>query len=202
VGSLVRLRYGLPGCSPPCTYQTGASSLSRLPRDRSPPVAGYITTTANGLLVWALSRTRRFNRRQVGASFPSSVSLFDLRAVSSSRPALRLRWRAQKLSRLAVAPTLRGAPPLPGHTVTASSTTARFGAIGMTIGGEPACGRDQSRHNLVSGGSKDPNHDADPMQARRTGGVLPTQFLPSHQCIGEDSDGSQHSEQPATRRAP
>ena len=23
-----------------------------------------------------------------------------------------------------------------------------------------ACGRDQSRHNLVSGGSKDPNHDA------------------------------------------
>jgi hypothetical protein len=137
VGSLVRLRYGLPGCSPPCTYQTGASSLSRLPRDRSPPVAGYITTTANGLLVWALSRTRRFNRRQVGASFPSSVSLFDLRAVSSSRPALRLRWHAQKLSRLAVAPILRQAPPLPGHTLTALSTTASLGAIGMTIGGEP-----------------------------------------------------------------
>ncbi len=92
--------------------------------------------------------------------FPSSVSLFDLRAVSSSRPALRLRWRAQKLSRLAVAPTLRQAPPLPGHSLTASSTTARFGSIGMTIRGEPACGRDQSRHNLVSGGSKDPNHDA------------------------------------------
>src|SRR5260370_32994157 len=35
-----------------------------------------------------------------------------------------------------------------------------LGAIGMTIGGEPACGRVQSRHNLVSGGSKDPNHDA------------------------------------------
>jgi hypothetical protein len=35
-----------------------------------------------------------------------------------------------------------------------------LGAIGMTIRGEPACGRDQSRHNLVSGGSKDPNHDA------------------------------------------
>jgi hypothetical protein len=30
----------------------------------------------------------------------------------------------------------------------------------MTIRGEPAFGRDQSRHNLVSGGSKDPNHDA------------------------------------------
>ena len=35
-----------------------------------------------------------------------------------------------------------------------------FGAIGMTIREEPAFGRDQSRHNLVSGGSKDPNHDA------------------------------------------
>src|SRR5260370_36848885 len=35
-----------------------------------------------------------------------------------------------------------------------------LGAIGMTIRGEPAFGRDQSRHNLVSGGSKDPNHDA------------------------------------------
>ena len=34
-------------------------------------------------------------------------------------------------------------------------------AVGMTIRGEPACGRAyQSRHNLVFGGSKDPNHDA------------------------------------------
>ena len=73
---------------------------------------------------------------------------------------------------------------------------------GMTIRGEPACGRDHSRHNLVSGGSKDPNHDADPMQARRTGGVLPPRFLPSRQCIGEDSDGSPHSVQPAARRTP
>jgi hypothetical protein len=35
-----------------------------------------------------------------------------------------------------------------------------LGSIGMTIRGEPAFGRDQSRHNLVFGGSKDPNHDA------------------------------------------
>jgi hypothetical protein len=34
--------------------------------------------------------------------------------------------RAQELSRLAVAPTLRHALVLPGHTLTASSTTARF----------------------------------------------------------------------------
>ena len=62
---------------------------------------------------------------------------------------------------MAAAPSLRHAPSLPGHTLTASSTTASLGAIGMTITGEPAFGRaDQSRHNLVSGGSKDPNYDA------------------------------------------
>ena len=44
-----------------------------------------------------------------------------------------------------------------------------FGAIGMTIRGEPAFGRDQSRHNLVFGGSKDPNHDA----AMRIGSEAP-----------------------------
>src|ERR1700716_854749 len=37
--------------------------------------------------------------------FPSSVSLFDLKAVSSSRSALCSGRRAEKLSRLAVAPT-------------------------------------------------------------------------------------------------
>jgi hypothetical protein len=34
--------------------------------------------------------------------------------------------RARELSRLAVAPTLRRTPPLPGHTLTAPSTTARL----------------------------------------------------------------------------
>src|SRR5271157_5482272 len=42
---------------------------------------------------------------------PSSVSLFDLKAVSSSRSALRSGRRAEKLSRLAVAPTFPHAPP-------------------------------------------------------------------------------------------
>jgi hypothetical protein len=39
---------------------------------------------------------------------------------------------------LAVAPTLRHAPPLPGHILTASSTMAPLGAVRMTIRGEPA----------------------------------------------------------------
>src|SRR6267378_6235851 len=40
-------------------------------------------------------------------------------------PAAAPRRRAQELSRLAVAPTFRHASPLPGHPLTASSTTAR-----------------------------------------------------------------------------
>ncbi len=55
--------------------------------------------------------SRRFGRAPF---FSSPVSLFDLKAVSSSRSALRSSWRAQELSRLAVAPTLRHTPPFPG----------------------------------------------------------------------------------------
>src|ERR1700692_4792500 len=58
--------------------------------------------------------------------------------VSSPRPAVLQSRRAQELSRLAVAPTLRRTPPLPGHALTASSTTAPLGAVGMTIRGGPA----------------------------------------------------------------
>jgi hypothetical protein len=107
----------------------------------------------------ALSRRRRFNRRQVSASF--SFSFFvrsESRFFVPTRTSLALaRAEAVKVGR---------------HTdLTTGSAVARphldsfkhdgtLGAIRMTIGGEPACGRDQSRHNLVSGGSKDPNHDA------------------------------------------
>jgi len=35
-----------------------------------------------------------------------------------------------------------------------------FSAVGMTIEGSPLPGAVQSRHNLVSGRSEDPNHDA------------------------------------------
>ena len=77
--------------------------------------------------------SRRFGRAPF---FSSPVSLFDLKAVSSSRSALRSSRRAQELSRLAVAPTLRHTPPFPGHTLTASSTTAPLGAVRtMTIRG-------------------------------------------------------------------
>jgi hypothetical protein len=100
-------------------------------------------------------------QRATGRGIFSFVSFFvrsESRFFVPTRSSLR--WRAQKLSRLAVAPTLRQALPLPGPHLDSFEHDGTLGAIGMTIRGEPACGRDQSRHNLVSGGSKDPNHDA------------------------------------------
>ena len=101
-----------------------------------------------------------FQQGDRSAHLSSSVSLFDLRAVSSSRPALRLRWRAQKLSRLGRRTDLTTGSAVARPHLDSFEHDGTVGAIGMTIGGEPACGRDHSRHNLVSGGSKDPNHDA------------------------------------------
>ena len=86
--------------------------------------------------------------RDLHLSFVRPIPLFDWAIIPSSRPALRLR-------RLAVAPTLRHAPPLPGHTLTASSTTARLTRSGRSEG-SPLSDADQSRHNLVFGGCKNP----------------------------------------------
>ena len=53
----------------------------------------------------------------------------------------------------------------------------------MTIRGEPAFGRGSSRHNLVSGGSKDPNHDA----VMRIGSEAPKRR--THSFSRHDSQG-------------
>jgi hypothetical protein len=74
--------------------------------------------------------------RQCNACLPSSVSLFDLKAGFFVPTRSRARAAARRgLSRLAGAPTFRYASLLRGHTLTASSTTAPLGAVGMTIGG-------------------------------------------------------------------
>ena len=105
-------------------------------------------------LVWGfLCQVARQGGEAFLRRFLGSIS----KPVSSSRPALRSRRRAQELSRLAVAPTLQHGPD---HTLTASSTTA------------PWCGRDDDQRGarfrarfsraatLYSVGPKDPNHDA------------------------------------------
>jgi hypothetical protein len=144
VASLVRFRYSLPGCLPPCTDQTGilpqppGTFTSRLSTDRSSSPLLDITTTATGLLVWG------FFCQEVSAErpifFPSSVSLFDLKARFFVPTALRSRRRAQELSRLAVAPTLQHSalsrPYLDGF-----EHDGTLGAVVLTIRGKPAFGR-------------------------------------------------------------
>ena len=68
--------------------------------------------------------SRRFGRRRILC--PSSVSLFDLKArffVQTRASLGPARAGAVKVGRRT---NLRHAPPLPGHTLTGSSTTARL----------------------------------------------------------------------------
>jgi hypothetical protein len=58
VASLVRFRYGLPGCSPPLygsdwNVQPSGTFTSRLPTDRSPSPLLDMTTTVTGFLLLA-----------------------------------------------------------------------------------------------------------------------------------------------------
>src|SRR5229473_1762693 len=95
----------------------------------SPPLSGASVLSASRLepLVPCMGL---FLSRSFGtpAHLLSFISFFvrSEKPVSSSRPAAAPGRRAQELSRLAVAPTSWHAPPLPGHTLTASSTTARL----------------------------------------------------------------------------
>ena len=115
VASLVRFRYGLPGCSPPCTDQTGTSQpsgtfTSRLSTDRSPSPLLDITTTATGLLCWrdshplewqlaslhghlsAASRDRRLRQGRgppVGRRAPSRAALRRYRHACGRSPGER-----------------------------------------------------------------------------------------------------------------
>jgi hypothetical protein len=122
VASLVRFRYGLPGCSPPYTDQTGTPQpsgtfTSRLSTDRSPSPPLDITTTATGLLVWG------FFCQGVSTSTAYLSSFVSL--CSSSRPATVASRRAQELSRLvASSATTRSA--------WAPSTAAPSNAVGLS----------------------------------------------------------------------
>jgi len=86
--------------------------------------------------------------------------LFDLKArffVPTRSSLTSSRAGAVKVGRRA---NLAACSELARPYLDSSGHDGMLSAIGMTVRGEPAFGRDQSRHNLVSGGSKDPNHDA------------------------------------------
>src|SRR4249920_289729 len=140
------------------TSITPASSLLQ----GSPPLSGASVLSASRLeplapcMGFCLSRS--FG---TPAHLLSFISFF----VRSESPFLR------PDPRFAYVGARRSCQGWPSHHLAACSAFTRphldsfehdgtLGAVGMTIRGEPAFGRDQSRHNLVFGGSKDLNHDA------------------------------------------
>jgi hypothetical protein len=107
-------------------------------RAGSLPVAGY-DYNSDWTSLYGAFFVKEF--REGGASSFLRRFLCSIwKPVSSSRPALRSRRRAQELSRLAVAPTLQHSalsrPYLDGF-----EHDGTLGAVGMTIRGEPAFGR-------------------------------------------------------------
>ena len=111
-----------------------------------------------GLLVWGFFCQEVLAERPI--FFPSSVSLFDLKArlfIPTRHSGKLTRAGAVKAGRLF------GDHPQ-GLALKVPSTAAPSNAVGLsqqeTIRGSPRSSADLSRHNLVFGGSKDPNHDA------------------------------------------
>src|SRR5262249_24174603 len=84
-----------------------------------------------------------------------SIRLFDpLRSILSSRPASSHGRRAQGRSRMAVAPRRPCANAFPGHSLTAPSTAARSGRVGIKPepGVRPA--DLYNEHNTIRGGAR------------------------------------------------
>jgi hypothetical protein len=124
-------------------------------------------------LVWA--SVKRF-QNDLFFLLSSSVSLFDLE-IPFLRPDPQYckAGARRRLSRLAGAPTFPRTLALARPCLDSSEHGGTLDTVGMTIRGEPAFGRaDQSRHNLVFGESKDPNHDA----AMRIGSEAPRRRTP------------------------
>jgi len=93
VASLVRFRYGLPGCSPPYTDQTGTPQpsgtfTSRLSTDRSPSPPLDITTTATGLLCWRDSHPLEWQLASLHGQKCEELALIMCRPVCPRYPTL------------------------------------------------------------------------------------------------------------------
>src|SRR5262249_36742091 len=80
--------------------------------------------------------------------FPSSVSLFDLKARLRPDPRVDTSARAGAV-KVGRRTNLAACSALARPHLDRFEHDRTLGATGMTIRGEPACGRDQSRHNLV-----------------------------------------------------
>ena len=88
--------------------------------------------------------------------FPSSVSLFDLKARFFVPPRASLTSARAGAVKVGRRTNLAACSAFARPHLDSFEHDGTLGAIGMTIRGEPALGRDQSRHNLVFGGCKNP----------------------------------------------
>jgi hypothetical protein len=114
--------------------------------------------TSRGFLVWGFfcQGVRQSGKSFVLRQFLCSIS----KPVSSSRPRALTSSRAGAV-KVGRRPNVAACSELTRPYLDSFEHDDTLGAIGMTIrGGARLRTRDQSRHNLVSGGSKDPNHDA------------------------------------------
>src|SRR6202011_3564233 len=113
---------------------------------------------------------------------PSSVPLFDLKArffVPTRGPLTSSRAGAVKVGRRV---NLAACSELARPYLDSFEHDGTLGAIGDQRG--ELSGADQSRHNLVFGGSKDPNHDA----VIRIGSEAPKRR--THSSIRHESQGT------------
>jgi hypothetical protein len=116
--------------SPPNPHSPAAPSPAATSRHRR-------TRRARGFLVWGLSRS--FGRAP--HLFPSAVSLFDLKArffVPTRASLMSARAGAVKVGRRT---NLAACSAVTRPHLDSSEHDGTLGAIGMTIRGEPACGR-------------------------------------------------------------
>ena len=154
----------MPGASMPTPSWTMALSLSRRGNAAfvsASPDKKHVRLLARGASYWISAQppiacssfqspvpadarsifVKEFRQRNAS----SSGSLFDLKAVSSSRPAICSRRRAQEPSRSAVAPTFPAFSALARSHLDGSEHDGTLGAIGTTIRGKLAIGRADHR---------------------------------------------------------
>src|SRR5262245_7489903 len=153
------IRYGLPGCSAPCADLTGfpangAFYFQAFSGSVALPAAGY-----NYNSDWTPCMGRFLSRGCPQGSYPlsrPSVSLFDLAAVSSSRPTPRVAGARRSGQRLAAI----WRPPT-GLALNGSEHASTLAAVGMTRsrGARVWCTNVRAT-SLYAVGPETPDHDA------------------------------------------
>ena len=152
------LAIGRPGSSRP---RSPAEKAPNSPRQKTGSVQIPITPDAHPAKSYAVSLYGAFFVKKFARGGKSLVLRCSIsKPVSSSRPRALTSSRAGAI-KVGRRPNVAACSELTRPYLDSFEHDDTLVSIGMTIrGGARLRTRDQSRHNLVSGGSKDPNHDA------------------------------------------